>query len=484
MWQTERVGLSCWEKWLQFAAKLNKLLETFFYKYGYFISGYPILVIISCIVFTGCLGLGLAMLEFELQTDKLYIPRNSRAENDLDAANKYFPVKARYLKVILLDKKGGNVLTSEILAKGFEVFRGIVNNTGVESHCIKLNVTKKPFILKKTAECLRDDPFQLSNYSMEDIRRSNVTITINKYLRDDSYLMKNFRPLSANLRHLFSKVKRDSFGNVTHAEALSFQFFINFPATNQQHREISTWEGGFNKYMERIQKHSSNAGIDIFYFSFKSLEDSVIESSIGDAMLITMTFTIMCLFTCFVLFKFRNRVAGHALAGAMGLIAVTMGIGSGFGLVVLCNVKFDSSVGIIPFMIIGVGVDDMFIILDELDRTDLKLPTREILATVLSKIGGSITMTTLTDLVAFAVSTMSVFPGVQMFCTYAAVGITFSYLMIMTFFVAFLVYEITRIKHSRYDIVPFIKSNEFSINKDSGLVCDVEKSISVKVGLK
>ncbi len=138
----------------------------------------------------------------------------------------------------MLKKKGGNVLTSETLAKGFELFNGIINNTGVEIHCIKLNVTKKPFILKKTAECLRDDPFQLFNYSMEEIRRSNVTVTINKYLRDDSYLMKNFRPLSANLRHLFSKVKRDSFGNVTHAEALSFQFFSEYPHTDEQCIEL------------------------------------------------------------------------------------------------------------------------------------------------------------------------------------------------------------------------------------------------------
>ena len=383
---------------------------------------------------------------------------------------------------MLLNKNRENVLTSETLAKGFEVFNGIINKTGVETFCIKLNVTKKPYISKKTAECLRNDPFQLFNYSMEDIRRSNVTVTVNKHLRDDSYLMKNFRPLSANLRDLFGKVRRDSVGNVTHAEALSFQFFLHYPATDQQFTEMNNWEAEFMTYLEKIKKQPSNAGIDIFYFTFKSLDDSVMESTFGDIILITISFTIMCLFTCFVLLKFRNRVSGHGLAGAVGLIAVVMGIGSGFGLVALCKVKFYASIGVLPFLIIGVGVDDMFIILDELDRTDFSLPTREILATVLSKIGGSITMTTLTDLVAFAVSTMSVLLGIQIFCIYAAVGITFSYLMIMTFFVAFLVYEIERIKHGRCDMVPCIKSKKFAIDKDSGLVCDTEKSFSTKVG--
>ena len=91
---------------MAFAAKINKLLETFFYKYGYFISGYPLLVIISCIIFAGCLGLGFLKLEFEIQSEKIYIPRNTRAEKDLNTANRYFHVKTRYLKVysqILID---------------------------------------------------------------------------------------------------------------------------------------------------------------------------------------------------------------------------------------------------------------------------------------------------------------------------------------------------------------------------------------------
>ena len=91
------------------AAKINKLLETFFYKYGYFISGYPLLVIISCIVFAGCLGLGFLKLEFEIQSEKIYIPRNTRAEKDLNTANKYFHVKSRYLKVCSRIPTGSSV---------------------------------------------------------------------------------------------------------------------------------------------------------------------------------------------------------------------------------------------------------------------------------------------------------------------------------------------------------------------------------------
>ena len=229
------------------------------------------------------------------------------------------------------------------------------------------------------------------------------------------------------------------------------------------------------------QEENSKNGLDVFYFTYKSIDDSINESTSGDIIFITITFTIMCTFTCFALSRFRNRVTGHGLAGMVGLLAVAMGIASAFGIVILCQVKFVSTVGVLPFLILGVAIDDMFIILDELDRTDFNLETRELLATVLSNVGGTVTMTTLTDLVAFAVSTMSVFPAIRIFCTYAAVAITFSYLMIMTFFVAFLVYEVKRIKQGRFDTVPFIKSTTFTIDKENGLICDAKKQVSTVV---
>eukprot|EP00112_Aurelia_sp_Birch-Aquarium-sp1_P019721 Seg494.9 transcript_id=Seg494.9/GoldUCD/mRNA.D3Y31 product="Patched domain-containing protein 3" protein_id=Seg494.9/GoldUCD/D3Y31 len=290
--------------------------------------------------------------------------------------------------------------------------------------------------------------------------------------------MTNARPLSVNLPSILGKVRRDSTGNITYAQAIGFTVYIKYPDTDNQYKDILSWEGKFIKYMDTIKKENNKNGLDVFYFTYKSIDDSINESTSGDIVFITITFTIMCTFTCFALSRFRNRVTGHGLAGMVGLLAVAMGIASAFGIVIICKVKFVSTVGVLPFLVLGVAIDDMFIILDELDRTNFNLETRELLATVLSNVGGSVTMTTLTDLVAFAVSTMSAFPAIQIFCTYAAVALTFSYLMIMTFFVAFLVYEVNRIKQKRFDTVPFVKSTTFEIEKEYGLICDAKKQIS------
>jgi predicted RND superfamily exporter protein len=67
-------------------------------------------------------------------------------------------------------------------------------------------------------------------------------------------------------------------------------------------------------------------------------------------------------------------------------------------------------------------------------------------------------MTTLTDLVAFAVSCRSIFPAIRLFCTYAALTIWSAFFMLVTFFVGCMWFDIKRINAQRRDFVPCLMS--------------------------
>ena len=99
-------------------------------------------------------------------------------------------------------------------------------------------------------------------------------------------------------------------------------------------------------------------------------------------------------------------------------------------------------------------MDNMFIMVDTLESVDHSILGEERLVVAMKAIGGSITMTTTTDLVAFAVSTVSDFPAVHLFCIYASLSIFFAYVMLNTLFLALLVLEVRRIERGQRDVGP------------------------------
>lgn len=85
---------------------------------------------------------------------------------------------------------------------------------------------------------------------------------------------------------------------------------------------------------------------------------------------------------------------------------------------------------------------------------DKTLPER--MGLMLKHAGASITVTSLTDMVAFLVGATTVLPSLQSFCLYAAVCVLFMYFYVVTFFVAIFTLDERRIISKRNAIIPCI----------------------------
>ena len=109
-------------------------------------------------------------------------------------------------------------------------------------------------------------------------------------------------------------------------------------------------------------------------------------------------------------------------------------------------------------------MDNMFIIIDATESVDPEIQGPERLVVAMKHVGGSITMTTSTDLVAFAVSTVSNFPAIHLFCVYAALSIFFAYAMLITLFLALVTADIHRVESGRRDVCPCCRAKKINPN--------------------
>ena len=86
----------------------------------------------------------------------------------------------------------------------------------------------------------------------------------------------------------------------------------------------------------------------------------------------------------------------------------------------------------------GVGVDDMFIMISAWQKTSITDSISERMSDVYSKVAVSITITTVTNVLAFYTGIMTSFRSVQYFCIYTGTTLLFCYFYNITCFGAFM----------------------------------------------
>lgn len=131
---------------------------------------------------------------------------------------------------------------------------------------------------------------------------------------------------------------------------------------------------------------------------------------------------------------------------------------------------------ILPFVLLGIGLDDAFVIANAFDReregvsregeSDEALVKRG--ARSLARAGASITVTSLTDLVAFAISSTSALPALASFCAFASINIFFLWALAATFFTSTMVIDEKRQRDNRRDMLCCLTRKNIPDEEDTG----------------
>lgn len=437
------------DKWSALCSRFIRLLQHLVGFLGENIAGHPVACMAICIFFVLFCAVGFLWLKTESRTEKLFIPQDSRAINDLNRAEKFFRLKVRVAGVILVaHAENPNILAPECLAEAQNVHSQIITLKSFTEFCLTLSGQKASSL----NNCVTIDPFQIfqdRNFSNKSLIQ--IQAEINTAFNNTRLLMRDGQLFLRNFPQIFGDVtKQTSNRTITGARAMQLKYLIRDPPEDDVNKKVLEWEKTF---LDKVASMSASC-FEIYYEAERSTDDAIKENSSADITLVSITFTIMISFACFMLGKFVNPLTGHSMLANVGVLAVAFGILAGMGLGTWSRVTYVNMIGVVPFLVLSIGIDDMFIIVDELDRQPRDMGVIRTVKEVMSRTGATVTMTTMTDLVAFAVSTSTAFPAIRYFCTYAALAVTLSYAMMITFFVAAMTFDIRRIKSGRRDCLP------------------------------
>lgn len=258
------------------------------------------------------------------------------------------------------------------------------------------------------------------------------------------------------------------------AEALIVTWVVNNHAegSKEEARAID-WEEGFIDLLRTASQEAKERGLRLSYNTEMSLEQELNQTTNTDAKIVVISYIIMFIYASLALGSttltarsiLRNPanalVQSKFTLGIIGIIIVLMSVSASIGLFSAAGIKVTLIIAeVIPFLVLAVGVDNIFLIVHEFERVNIShsddlIETR--IAKALGRMGPSILLSASTETIAFALGAAVGMPAVRNFAIYAAGAVFFNALLQVTMFVSVLALNQRRVESSRADCFPFVQ---------------------------
>lgn len=260
---------------------------------------------------------------------------------------------------------------------------------------------------------------------------------------------------------------------------------ITFPIVNHNDPKLnipaSEWEWKFLKLMELISKTNKYDRLTVAYKAERSIEDELDRQSQSDIVTVGVSYLIMFIYILLALGDLDKCSTIFTTArftlGIVGVAVVLLSVLASLGFFFYFNIPATLIiVEVIPFLVLAVGVDNIFILVQSFQRDrrqDDETLTDQI-GRVVGEIAPSMLLSSLSMSACFFIGTLTEMPAVRMFALYAAVALIINFFLQMTCFLGLFTLDTKRQLDHRLDIFWCIKTNKKrddfdNINKESAL---------------
>lgn len=504
--------------------RISQIVEHFFYQLGLKITKHPERWIIGSLVAVACCTIGFYKFRQERNPLKLWVPPDSDFIRDTEWLMSKFGEAQRQETIILT---GDDVLTPDALYELNEITTRIIG--AQSSHpqiawtdvCFKVPVVTKVGLREKRDINELDNDFfdeepgaRLNKSAFEpsvhassktycsifnSLQKACLLFSILDIWEFDSKLIKsqskddiieklNMTQISPTLGHpmnytqLLGGIARDGMGRIISARAVKTEFVahVNFSKVNLDQigndagttdwatSEVLEWESAYLNQVEKSKNRLEQIGgnnLQLWYEAGRSFADISSATMFQDIDKLSIGIILMFLYVQLVLSNY-NWVEWRFFLSSIALLCIGAAFLAAVGACSLFGVPYGPVHNSLPFMLMGLGVDDAFVMAASWEQVlsekiNRNKPLQERVALMLSHAGSAICITSLTDVVAFIIGTSTILPCLQSFCIYASVGVLATFLLQVTIFVACFMMDAKRIEGKRNGAIPCIVHSNY-----------------------
>eukprot|EP00035_Acanthoeca_spectabilis_P003539 m.93810 g.93810 ORF g.93810 m.93810 type:complete len:338 (-) comp12186_c0_seq1:2462-3475(-) len=187
------------------------------------------------------------------------------------------------------------------------------------------------------------------------------------------------------------------------------------------------------------------------YPSARCYLSTLIRASLDDDIyLMALDYVLMLCFATYVM-STDSWLTSKASMAIVAVGFVLLAMLSAFGLGSAIGLQYSAMVQLLGFLLLGLGIDDAFVIVQNYRQVEDRSSPAAILGATMRSAGSSITVTSISDTVAFLSCLGNSLPVIRAVCGFGALGVVVDFAYQVTGFVAMLAFAHKRENAGRAD---------------------------------